>query len=642
MTPKFDKVPLVSRIYRFGGFELDEIDETLKRGSEVININRRMFEVLRLLIRNAGRVVSKDEFFRDVWGGRFVEDNNLTVTITALRKVLGDSAKEARFIENLPRKGYRFVADVESSADNFPFAEPVTSETVHIARREVAHSAPSVRRFKFSRIAAVTAFLILTVTVAVIAYRGFVQKSPLPPNGPISIAIMPFESGDPTNEYLAIGLSDDLQSDMTRSADLRPIGRYSISVVKAKASDPNTVADELKTQAILSGKIESSGNALTVSVELFDAAANAVRFQKRFRTDRANLAFTKNDILKSVEEYLTGKRQTFRTRHEAVDQVGPDAYDHYLKGRYYLSKRSNPYYFMAFEQFKAAIDLNPTFAKAYVGLADTYTLGGLPELRLARSEQVALARTAAFKALEIDPNLGEAYSSIAINKSYYDWDIDGAIDNYRRAAELNPNDATTHHWYAETLSMKGMFDESLKEYQAALALDPSSPSLRADMAFMYYYHRDYDKAIDLLKQLTIIDPGFFRAFEFLVQAYRAKGMYAEAIEAEENRIGLELKQMHITQEEFDRLSIYVANLKRGLKNGGSKGYWQAERSYGLGVPYYLAVANAQLEDKDAAFAYLSRLIEERFSGIVWINVTPELDPIRSDPRFAELVKKAGL
>jgi tetratricopeptide (TPR) repeat protein len=264
-------------------------------------------------------------------------------------------------------------------------------------------------------------------------------------------------------------------------------------------------------------------------------------------------------------------------------------------------------------------------------------------LGISNEEKIALARGAIKRALEIDDSLGEAYASLAINKCYIDWDFAGAESDYVRAVELNPNDATAHHWYAEFLGMQGRFDESFKEYDRAIALDPLSLPIRTDMALNYYYARNYDAAIENLNKAKEIDPDYWRTYEFLSWCFREKGMYEDAAVTIGKRYATQFKRGEISSEHFQMLKRYNESLKAGATQSGAKGYWQAELKFQKAgqPPFFVAVAYAKLGDVDNAFAFLEKAYNEHFSGMVWLKVGPELDVLRSDPRYNDLMRRVG-
>ncbi|MCW5958221.1 MAG: winged helix-turn-helix domain-containing protein [Pyrinomonadaceae bacterium] len=598
-----------------------------------------MFQVLRLLIERRGEIVSKSEFFEEVWEGGFVEDNNLTVTITSLRKVLGDNAKQARFIENIPRKGYRFVSDVETLTR---VAESKTAG--RIAALETRQRERPKTSFT-GRLVAVGAAVILIVIMAIVSF-GYKEFWPAsrPATKPIdSIAVLPFSDPTAENEYLADGLTESIINDVSRITRLRVIDRNSAFHYKNEPLDAAKAGRELNVRVVVSGQVERQGDSFVINVEMFDAESNSQIWRQQFRRRANDLFAIQQEVSEAIaKNALSGSEEMEQRRPAKRPTNDPEAYELYLKGRYHWNKRAEADILRSIELFRAAIDRDPTFAKAYIGLADAYTLGDLRNTSITRDEKIALSRGAVRRALEIDDTIGEAYASMAINKCYYDWNFAGAESDYRKAVELSPNDATSHHWYAEFLSMQGRFDESYAEYEKALSLDPLSLPIRTDMAFSRYYSRDYDKAIELLNLARQIDPEYRLTYNFLMFTYREKGMFLEAINAYEQDIRAQYDANGRSSKSYINIMRHITEVRNEGSNLTAERYWRAELEFEDDpAPNYKAVAYAKLGEKDKAFEYLERAYKEHYSGMVWLKVTPELDGIRDDPRFQDLLKRVG-
>jgi len=325
------------------------------------------------------------------------------------------------------------------------------------------------------------------------------------------------------------------------------------------------------------------------------------------------------------------------TRPEAAHD--PKALELYMKGQYYLNRRAETDFQRSVEFFKQTIDLDPTFAQAYVGLSEAYTLGGFSHVNFAPGEKNALIRANIQKALDIDPNLGEAYASRAINRCYYDWDFAGAESDYRRAIELVPSNATAHHWYAEFLSMQGRFDESYREYDKAISLDPLSMAIKTDLAFAHYYARDYDGSMEMLGKVKAIDPNFLRTENYIFLIQRAKGEYELAIDSLERFYSMEVENG--IRENAQDVKSWITRFRKEFAENGAAGFWRANSKIYYRDNYQPAITIAQLGDKDQAFAFLEAAFKERNSGLVWLKVEPLLDPLRDDPRFADLMTRVG-
>lgn len=619
------------RAFRFGEFELDLLDETLRRNGAKIALPRRTIQVLRLLVERRGEIVSKKEFFETVWTGSFVEDNNLTVAIAALRKVLDDDARHARFIENLPRKGYRFVAEVESITDD-------GSKSAANAGSAAAASPKSSRRWIFFG----TSAMIVLLLIIIAGFRGR-DSSFLESRGPTlkfdSLAILPFQSESEQSRYLADGFADGITSDLSKLSGFKIIDRNSAEKF-GNAPDLAVAAKELNVAAVLTGHLEQNGDVMIVTTDLFDAAANTVVWHQQVRRQTLEMLALQQETSQAMIERLQLQPNDPQLAKLAKRQTNdPIAYDLYLKGRYFWNKRDESEIVKGAEFFRAATERDPTFAKAFVGLADAYTLGSFGEMGMSIEEKNSLVRGYLQKALDIDDTLGEAYADRAINKCYYDWDFPGAGADYRRAIELAPNYATARHWYAEFLTMEGRFDESAAEYERALALDPLSMPIRTDMALSYYYARDLDKAAALLEKAKDLNPEYARTYLFLGMVHLEKGNFNKAIDAFDKYVTLQHKNGTRSRDNYLKNERFFADL-RAVANSG--GFWRAfvkGGTYDLLDPYLLIVGYAKLGQNDNAFRLVRQSLDDHYSGLVWFKVAPGIDGIRADNRFHEIEER---
>lgn len=615
------------RFYEFGDFRIDVLDETLSRNGEKLNINRRTFQVLQLLVEVAGEIVTKQEFFDTVWADSFVEDNNLTVAITVIRKALGDDARQARFIENLPRKGYRFIGKVEL-ADPIPTV--FSSEPGNATTQTAAGGSVSIFKKQEILTGVLAASLLVLLTFVVFNYRAGPRaaNSPAIVNQLDSIGILPFVNQNPDTEYLSDGLTDSLINNLAELQNLRVIGQNSISKYKHKEINSADVGRELNVRMILTGRMVQEGDDLVVSAELTDVASNSRIWAQQYSRNASEVLGVQQEILQALTERLRNKLTGDEQKRFAPLQTSdPEAYLAYLRGRYYWNKRTNEDLEKAVQFFHEAIDKDPTFALAYVGLANCYLSISVPYID-SMQERASMVNAAAQKALEIDPNIGEAHATLAINHHFNEWKWAEADNEYRLAIELSPGYATAHHWYAEFLATEGRFDESFAEYHRALELDPLSLSANTDLGLNYYYAHRPDEGIQRLTTLKQMDAHYPRTFEYLATIYEEKGMFEEAV-GEYAGVG----------------SPRATALKNAFETGGAKAYWRRTLKLAIEAgnpnPYLLAKCYVRIGDIDKAFEFLEKSYEVRGPLLVWLKVSPEFDSIRSDPRFVDLMQRVG-
>jgi TolB-like protein/DNA-binding winged helix-turn-helix (wHTH) protein/Flp pilus assembly protein TadD len=635
--------PETTSFYLFGEFKMDLTDESLWQNGEKLRINRRSFQVLRLLIERAGQIVTKQEFFHTVWADAFVEDNSLTVTMTALRKILGDDYKQPKFIENLPRKGYRFIGEVKTVSDESPIAQVeeknIVAPTADVGKKTVSNS-----KNRKALIGLFAAFLIFLLAVLGFKYFGSSQSQFISINNLQikSVAVLPFENQNPDTEYLSDGLTESVINNLSGLSNLRVISRNSVFQYKNKQTDSMTIGRELNVGAVLTGRFVQRGDDLTINAELTDARDNKQIWGRQYNRQTSDAFALQQEIARDISDALRSKlsgEEKMRLAKSETDS--PEAFQLYLKGRYQWNKRTAESFRIAVDFFNQAIEKDPTYALPYVGLANCY-LSVNYKYVITREERVAMVKAAANKALEIDPKLdGEVHAVLAINSHFNEWDWANADREYKLAVELSPNYATAHHWYAEFLATEGRFDESFAEYQRALELDPLSLAVKTDLGLNYYYARQFDRAAEYLKKLKESEPNYLRTYVFLAMVYKKKEMFEEAI-AEDDRA------YTLNGSDLQMLASRKTALENAFKTAGAKGYWQKvldlefDLQSGKPNPVTMAKIYSELGERDKAFELLEKGYSERSPLLVWLKVSPEFDGIRSDSRFTDLMRRVGL
>jgi TolB-like protein len=451
-----------------------------------------------------------------------------------------------------------------------------------------------------------------------------------------SIAVMPFvnESGNAELEYLSDGMTETLISSLSQLPNVSVKARSSVFRYKGKETDPQTIGKELNVQAILNGRVVQRGDQLTLSLELIDAQTENVIWSEQYDRKQADLVLLQREIARDVSGKLKIKLSGADERKIAkAYTTNAEAYKAYLQGRFYWNKREEKEFRKAVEYFNQAIALDANYALAYAGQADTYallsTFGFMPQ-----TEGAPKAREFARQAVSLDGGLAEPHTTLGYLSLTYDYDLAGSEREFRRAIELNPNYATAHQWYGEMLLNAGRFDEASAEYRRALEIEPLSLPINWDFGRFLYMSRSYDESMAQHKKTIELDPGFARAHRTLAEVYRVKGDYANAVE-ERARF-------------FDLIgqSQNAALIRATFARGGWLGFLRlvtAEDSPLKDSNNNWVVAKAYLDlgQKDKAFAELNKAYEVRLSSLCWLKVEPQLDSLRSDPRYPQLLQKMG-
>ena len=632
--------------YEFGPFRLDGARRLLLRDGEPVPLTPKAFEILLALVESGGRVVGKDEILQKIWPDTVVEENNLTVNMSALRKALGDSPAERRYIATVSGQGYRFVADLRPPDDagvgsQGPDEPAAGGDT--LPPEPSALPPPRVgRRVPSPAIALGLAGGVVVLAVLSTAVYRYRSDPGVSPSAPIrSVAVLPLKSlsDDPAEDYFSDGMTESLIMALSRIEGLRVLSRGSVFGFKGKEVDPRRVGRRLGVTAVLEGSVRKSSDSVRVAVRLVSVEDGRVIWASDLH-DRAlgDIFALQDEIARSVAAglrvNLSGERagQLARRYTESVE-----AYQLYLKGRFLWNNRTEQSLKKSIGYFEQAIAADPGYALAYVGVADSYLV--LKSLSFITPQEARQRVEAPLRrALEIDDTLGEAHTSLAWVRFSYDWDWPAAEREFRRAIELQPNHATTHQWYAEYLSAMGRFDESFAEIRRAQQLDPPSPIINVIAAQGHFFARQYDQAIEQCRKTLELAPDFYIAHDYLGWSYRQKGMYDAAIaEFEKARriedTPLQLCEIGITYAaagDEERARKVVQDVIEGSK-----------RTQGPRHCYRLARIHAAMRSPDAAFEWLERAFKEREENLVWLKVDPHLDALRADPRFADLERRIG-
>ena len=563
---------------------------------------------------------------------RYQTARDLVIDLKSLSEELAFKAKLGTSTSARSIGESESVTNNEQTIETAPQPTATTTEvgtTVSVSSKGFK---TGVRRHRF-QFAAVVLVLIALAGVGIYLASGHRKTID-------SLAVLPFTnvSGDPNTEYLSDGISESLINKLSQLPNLTVMSRNSVFRYKGQEIDAQAAGRDLKVQAVLTGRMVQRGGSLSISAEFVDVRNNSHIWGEQYNRRLSDIFAVQEEIARQISETLSfklsGEDRKRLTKHYTDNT---EAYQLYLKGRYYWNKRSAEGTSKAIEYFKQAIDADPNYALAYAGLADSY--GFLTEFSgVPKEETYPKAMAAARKALELDDTLSEAHTSLAANLQA-DMDWSGAEREFKRAIELNPNYPTAHHWYSEYLQIMGRLDESQAEIKRALELDPLSLAINAKLGLTLYFARDYDHAIEQLRKTLEMDPNFHLAHIFIDLAYVQKGSYEEAITE---------KAKLLAAASAEEAQIATA-LRKAYATSGERGLWfktldllkQKPRT-DFDVPFRLAEAYLHLGDKDQAFEWFQKAADLGHPGMDVIKLDPMFDSLRSDPRFPDLMRRVGL
>ena len=632
-------------VVRFGTFEVSLQSGEVRKAGLRIRVQQQPMKLLEILLEHPGEVVTREELRGRVWPSESFGDFDqaLNIAIGKLRSALGDSAESPRFIETLSKRGYRFIADVSvvdieaRPKKQEPLAGDLPATDLGHKIQGIGLAVAPQRRLLPTRW--VIGALAIVLSLLIFFALRFRSQTPAP-TGIRSLAVLPLDnlSGEASQNYFADGMTDELITDLAQISALRVISRTSVMVYKGARKPLPQIARELNVDAVVEGTVLRSGDQVRITAQLIEASTDKHLWSQSYEGDLRDTLTLQKKVASAIADQI---RINLTPREQAalknVEVVNPEAYESYLKGRYFWNKRTADGLKVALAYFKQAIEEDPKYAQAYSGLADTYALlGDWQYAVMTPKEAFPQAKAAASKALELDSTLGEAHNSLAFVLDGFDWDFDSAGKEFQRAIELNPGYATAHHWYAWHLSLLGRYDEAIVEMRKAENLDPLSLIINADLAELLVLAHSYDESIGQSRKTIEMDPNFALAHNQLAQAYLQKHMYDKAVAELQEAVKLSGGSPTCIA---NLARAYVASGKRSeavkllgdLKKLSNPGHSNASE---------IAMIYASLGDRDQAMNWLEKGYDERFNPGVLLR--PGFDPLRSDSRFQNLVRRIGL
>jgi TolB-like protein/DNA-binding winged helix-turn-helix (wHTH) protein/Flp pilus assembly protein TadD len=642
-------------VARFGAFEVSFDSGEMRRAGMRIRVQQQPLKLLQVLLERPGEVVSREQLRNRLWDNESFGDFDQAVNIAIgkLRSALGDSAENPRYIETLPKRGYRFIAEVSivdsdgqtgglvTPHPNFPDQASVSNDlnpATPNAPLQIAAEADAAKRRRWSplQITLGTALGLVLSILAVLLTLSWVHR----PTGIRSLAVLPLDnfSGDASQDYFADGMTDELITDLAKIRALRVVSRTSVMMYKGTRKPLPEIARELNVDAVVEGSVFRSGDQVRITAQLIQVPADRHLWADSYQGNVRDTLAVQNQVARAIAEEI---RVEVSPREQAelksARKIDPEAYEAYLKGRYSWNKRTADGLKKAVDYFNQAIARDPNYAAAYSGLADTYALLGDWEYAvMPAKDAMPRALSAARKALELDDSLGEAHASLAFCLEGFNYDFAAADGEFRRAVELNPGYATAHQWFAWHLSLVGRNTEAIAEMKKAENLDPVSPVVNADLAELLLIARLPDESIQQSRKTIEMNPGFAFAHNQLAQAYIQEQMFGEAIAELQEAIRL-----------AGDSPIFVANLARAYAGSNRKADAVAllndlKKRSDPGSPLVaeIAMIYTALGEKDQAMTWLEKGYQGRFNPGVLER--PCFDTLRSDSRFQELVRRVGL
>lgn len=631
-------------VLRFAEFELDGAAGELRKRGVKIKLQEQPLQVLIMLLLRQGQVVTREELRHSLWpSDTFVDfDHSLNSAVMRLRETLGDSADAPRYIQTIPKRGYRFLTPVSALP-----AEPRPIPTEPLAPQPVQISSPApvaLREKPGYRRVGLLALVIaggLIIAAAFIFFLSGNRDQPLRGATVQSLVVLPIENltGDREQEYLADGITDELTANLAKIRSVRVISRTSAMSYKGTRKPLPQIARELNVDAVVEGTLRRSGNRIRITTELIQAATDRHLWVETYDTELADILSTEADVVRAVAKEIR-VTLTPQEQHEIEARgMNAEAYEAYLKGRYYWNKRTAEGMTRAIDYFQQAIQKDPNSALAYAGLADSYDVLASAIVEAVPTKDASpKAKAAALRAVQLDDSLAEAHTSLATMNFNYDWNWPATEKELQRALEINPSYATAHQRKSLYLIAMGRSAESIAEMNRARELDPMSVSINFSLGWRLYFARRYDEAITQLRNTLEMDPDSVLAHVVLGDVYEAKHQFREAL-AELQSAAVISGNKPLVLGALGHVYGSMGNRNEALRIIDQL---QAESATVYVSPVHLAQVYAGLGDSASAMRWLERAYQDRSNDLVFLKVDPQFDTLRSEPKFTELLKRIGL
>ena len=612
--------------FRVGPWLVQPSLNTISQNGTSTRVEPKVMEVLVCLSHHAGKPVSKEELLETVWRDTFVSDDVLKRSVSELRRIFADDARESRIIETIPKRGYRLVAPVQPVNGQTPTKTDLGLSEIGPPALRTKHRKWKISLGAIASVALVCGTL-FALHIAGIRDRLFRKDAPLMH----SIAVLPLQnlSGDASQEYFADGMTEELITELSQISALKVISRTSIMRYKGSNKSLPEIARELGVDGIVEGSVLRSGDQVRITAQLIYAPQDTNVWAETYDRDLSNVLALQREIATAIAGTVKVKATLQEKKHlNKARQVNVKALDAYLQGEHHLNRYGRGFGDQegrqAISYFQQAIEAEPRFAKAYVEMANAYE-----GLMLPAKQRWPLERVAAEKAVALDPDLAEAHFTMGRVELFYEWDFPAADREFKRAIELNPNKAEAHGWYALYLSSVGRRNEGRAEAKLAQQLDPVH-----FLECAYDQPGDEDRGINLLQDYIELNPADGYAHIDLAELYARKGMQEQHVRELQKTAAL---------FGFPRFASDIAHAY------AASGYRNALRTWALGLdhlkvnrPVWVAGAYARAGDRGLALDWLERAYREHDDDMVELNVDPAWDSLRSDPRFKDLLKRVGL
>jgi TolB-like protein/DNA-binding winged helix-turn-helix (wHTH) protein/Flp pilus assembly protein TadD len=639
---------LSNHVYTFGDFHLDCTRSQLIRKDQAVPLTPKVFDTLLLLVENAGRLVEKDEFVHRLWPDTFVGDDALIRNIYVLRKVLGETEDGQEFIATIPKRGYRFQAEVQALTAGSTGVAPLTQiNSISGAITEVRTArSDSVSRWPRAEAKTWRMFLVAIIVFAVLSTAAFVfikfRSSTILSPVIRGLAVLPLESlsGDPSQDYFADGLTDQLITDLSRISRIRVISRTSVMQYKGTRKPLPQIAHELNVDAVVEGTILKSGDQVRITAQLIHVIPERHLWSQSYVGDLSDVLALQQRVSSDVASHINSKMSLQEQADlKQIRAVNVAAYDAYLQGLYFESQQSPEALQRAVAYFQRAVQKDPAYSLAYVGLAHCYTELGYRDV-LSPKEVNEKAKIAALKAFQLDQNVAETRTALAsIEHDAFEWDAARTEKEFQTAIQLNPNYAPAHDRYSDLLLEQSRADEAIRETKRALELDPLNIAVGSHLADAYYYNRQYKEAIVQRKKVLELFPTASEPNQNLILDYLADGSPRQFLRQAQR--WLEVSGEASAKTAAAQLSgLESADYRKVLRILIQQAVAQRKAAYASAV--WIAILYAADGDKEQALTWLEKGYDERDPNLHFIRMEPSFDGLRTAPRFQKLSTSIGL